>query len=320
VKRAAAALVLAAGLTGLLQVGREGGQSSAQAAVRQAAAKSAEADSSRFTISWQGPQLPDRSLLPTVEGTMNYLQHRGRVRYGDQFELIYDGEITYAKWPMPWRHDAAWLRYEAGSNEPDPLDLQDRATRNPIGLLAFLTGAGDDVHVVGSEFVRGVETKHYEGTLDLQKVVDQAAAAKHAELQDSLNFLFEGAPKTVPFGLWVDGEGVAHRLRIDQPGGATITIEYYDFGIPIEVTPPPAKEIVSNEEFFKEMMRHQGDSSCDNGDTGSGGSSSSGAGGPPHPGKAKSVVPTRPGRAPSSSPAGGSGNGSSATICVESTE
>ena len=319
-KRVAAALALAAGLTGLLLVGRDGGQSSAQAAVKQAAAKSAEAGSSRFTMSWQGPELPDQSLLPRVEGTMDYLHHRGSVLYGTQMQVIVDGEVTYAKWPMPWRHKDAWIRYEQGSEQPDPLDLQDRATRNPIGLLGFLTGAGDDFRTVGSESVRGAETTHYEGRLDLQKVVDQAPADKRAELQDSLNFLAEDGPKTVPFGLWVDVDGVAHRLRVDEQGGAGITIEYYDFGVSVQVTPPPAKEIVSAEELFKEIEHHQGDASCDNGNAGSGETSSLGTDAPAHKGEGKSAAPIPYGSPAGSQSLGTDGDRTEVVICVGRTE
>src|SRR6266508_1112129 len=134
---------------------------------------------------------------------------------------------------------------------------------NPISLLDLLTGASDNVREVGSEDVRSTATTHYEGTLDLQKVVDQAPQDKRAELQEWLNFMGEVEPTKVPFGLWIDGDGVAHRLRIDQEGDGSVTIEYYDFGVAVEVTPPPADEIMSSEEFQQELEAHAQDSSCD---------------------------------------------------------
>src|SRR5712691_3074916 len=88
----------------------------------------------------------------------------------------------------------------------------------------------------------------------------------------------EDLPTKVPFGLWVDGDGVAHRLRIDEQGGSSMTIEYYDFGLPVEITPPPADEIMSDEEFFNEVEQHAGDANCDNGDGDSNGSNDSASG------------------------------------------
>ena len=261
-KRVAAALAVAAGLTGLLLGARDGGQASAQAAVKRAAAKTVDAGSSRFRMTWQVPQLPQEFDLPTIEGTMDYVHHRGRIVYSRDNEMLFDGNVTYMKWPMPWRERAAWLRQDGYSDESDPLNLQDRATHNPIGLLGFLAGASNDVRVVGTEPVRGTSTTHYEGTLDLQKVVDQEPPDKRAELQNALDFIAEDEATTVPFGLWADGEGVAHRLRVDEQGAASVTIEYYDFGVPVEITPPPASEILSADEFFKEMEQHANDG-CD---------------------------------------------------------
>ncbi len=241
-KRVAAALAVAAGLTGLLLGARDGGQASAQAAVKRAAAKTVDAGSSRFRMTWQVPQLPQEFDLPTIEWTMDYVHHRGRIVYSRDNEMLFDGNVTYMKWPMPWRERAAW------------------------------SGASNDVRVVGTEPVRGTSTTHYEGTLDLQKVVDQEPPDKRAELQDALDFIAEDEATTVPFGLWADGEGVAHRLRVDEQGAASVTIEYYDFGVPVEITPPPASEILSADEFFKEMEQHANDG-CDE-DTDSTGASS----------------------------------------------
>jgi hypothetical protein len=110
--------------------------------------------------------------------------------------MLFDGKVTYLKWPMPWRHDAVWLRYEDEVSDVDPLDLRDRATRNPIGLLAFLTGASNDVREVGQDDVCGTRTTHYEGTLDLQTVVNQAPPDQRAELQEALSFIAEDEPTT----------------------------------------------------------------------------------------------------------------------------
>ena len=249
-----------------MAVARVGAPASAEAAVKQALARTVDARSSRFTLSWSGPELPSGDRFK-VEGLMDYASHRGRITYWQNDEVIVDGDVTYMQWPMPWRNDATWLRYDGG-NGADPLDLQERALSNPTGLLKFLTGAGNDVHEVGSEEIRGTRTIHYEGTVDLQKVVDQAPAGDQADLQVLLDFMREDEPTMVPFGLWVDGGGVAHRLRIDQGQGMSVLVEYYDFGLPVEITPPPPSKIISFEDFMKELEAHVGDSTCGNGEAG----------------------------------------------------
>jgi hypothetical protein len=221
-------------------------------------------------MSMEAPRLPEQVAPADVEGVMDYVHHRGRIVYSSDSEMLFDGKVTYLNWPMPWRQDAVWLRYEDEVSDVDPLDLSDRATRNPIRLLAFLTGASDDVREVGQDDVRGTRTTHYEGTLDLQTVVNQAPADQRAELQEALSFIAEDQPTMVPFGLWVDGAGVAHRLRIEGPVGMRMTIEYFDFGVPVELTPPPANAIMTTEELSKEIEKHAGDSSCETSDAGTG--------------------------------------------------
>lgn len=275
-KGAAAVLAIAIGVVVIL-VGNGGDAPSAQAAVKQALARTVDAGSSRFTIT--AMPLPDQFAYDyTFHGIMDYVHHRGRMTYGLDDEMILDGDVTYAKWPMPWRHDSAWLRMETDSQETDPLDLYERAITNPMGLLSFLTGASNDARTVGSEDVRGTRTKHYEGTLDLQKVVDQAPPDKRAELREWLDFIREDQPTIVPFGLWVDSDGITRRLRIDGSEGAgSVVIEYYDFGVPVEITPPPESEIMSMEQFVDEMQQRAADSDCDDGQPTSGEASSSDA-------------------------------------------
>lgn len=182
---------------------------------------------------------------------------------GGYSEQILDGDITYATWPVPWHDSVRWLRVESDSSDTDPFDLRERAMRNPTGLIELLA-ASDDVSDAGSEEVRGTPTTRIEGTLDLQKIVDDSPPDQRAELQDWLNFLAEDAPRAVPFQLWLDNDGVARRLRVDQEG-ATVTIEYYDFGLPVNVAPPPASEIISVQELMNEIQAHAGDSSCGSG-------------------------------------------------------
>jgi hypothetical protein len=317
VKRAAFFAVAAAVALVLLVV-HDDGKGSAQAAVSRAAARTVDAGSSRFTISVNVPQLLVQ-LAPgyEVEGLMDYVHHRGRISYWRDSELLLDGDVAYVKWPMPWRQDTPWLRYETDSSDADPLSLEARAMRNPNSLLDFLTGASSDVRDAGSEDVRGRPTTHYEGTLDLQKVVDEAPPDKRAELQDWLNFIAEDEATKVPFGLWVDNDGVARRLRIDEQGGASMTIEYYDFGVPVEITPPPASEIISDEEFAKEIEQHAGDSTCSGADVGSGDTSARGS-------NADTGSSADTSNWYSSGSSGDVGSGSSAgnggiEICIEST-
>jgi hypothetical protein len=222
-----------------------------------------DAGSSRFTLSFAIP--PDEAPFAgdyKIDGVMDYFRHRGQVSFGPKSELLIDGNMTYMQTALPWRHDPVWVSEDTSGQQSDPLDLQERAMSNPLSLLKFLTGVGSDLRNAGSEQVRGAETTHYEGTLNLQHVVENAPPQERAGLKDTLAFIGQFEPTTVPFGLWVDGDGIARRLRIDQKGGGSITIEYYDFGLPVSITPPLADATITFVELFKEAQDHQTDSNC----------------------------------------------------------
>jgi hypothetical protein len=259
VKRAALFAVIVVAVATALGT-RHGGNATARAAAAGAAARTLDAGSSRFTVRFEAAQ--PQNVGPTIfgEGVMDYARHRGRISYGRYSEQIFDGDIVYATWMAPWHPRGRWLRLDP--SDTDPFDLPERAMRNPAGLLKFLTAASEDVHDRGSETVRGTPTTRVQGTVDLQKVVDRSPPDQRAELQDWLDVLAEDAPTTVPFELWIDNSGVARRLRLDQEGGTTVTIEYYDFGVPVEIAAPPAREIMTAQELAAEIQAHAGDSSC----------------------------------------------------------
>jgi len=268
-----AVLVATIGLAIALS-GAGGDSSSAQASVRHALARTADAGSSRFTLTFAMPQgEPPLATDLKVDGVMDYVHHRGRISFGSTSDMLIDGDMTYMKTVLPWRHEAVWVSTDTSGQESDPFDLQGRAMTNPLTLLEFLTGVGSDIRDAGTEQVRETETTHYEGTLNLQNVVKSAPPQEQADLQDTLNFIGQYEPTSVPFGLWVDANGIARRLRIDQKGGSSITIEYYDFGLPVSITPLPPDAIITIEQLFKETSVHQTDSNCGGDQSSSGGPS-----------------------------------------------
>jgi hypothetical protein len=213
-------------------------------AVRAAMAHTVDAKTSRFTLSVSASAA---SALPSeydVGGVMDYVHHRGRITYGPSAEAILDGDVVYVRWRTERRQDSRWIRYSRDWLKPDPFSFQEHALHDPIGLLSFLSLASDDLKNRGTEDVRGTETTHYEGTLNLRKLSDDTGSA------------------SVPFGLWVDTNGVARRLRIDSSTGASAVIEYYDFGIPITITAPRANETISLDEFVREAKATGANSDC----------------------------------------------------------
>jgi hypothetical protein len=267
-KRLAFIVAVAVGATVLAAVVFASHGGSAQAAVRRAAAQTLEAGSSRFTItySYTGPGLFGSFAAASefaAHGAMDYRSHRGFIRYdglrGWDQQIVYDGDVTYMSLGAAagWMPKGKWLRAEGGQD--DPFDPQARALRDPAALLSFLRLTSSEVRDAGAETIGGVETTRYDGTLDFQRIVDQAPPAQRSDLQDELDFIREGMPSTtVGYSAWVDSSGTTRRLRIDEAESATLTVDFHDFGTPVEVDIPPADAILTDAEFEKLIESHVG--------------------------------------------------------------
>ena len=140
-----------------------------------------------------------------------------------------------------------------------------RACRSdPTRSLAFLNAADGEVERVGEEQVRDTATTHYRFTVDVERaagaVDEEQAAFLRAELLD------RGVTR-LPAEVWLDDEGrlrrLLYRLELAQPvlgGSATdtgtveTTVEYFDFGVPVDVQAPPADEVTD----FSALLEAEG--------------------------------------------------------------
>ncbi|MBA3376427.1 MAG: hypothetical protein H0U00_11565 [Actinobacteria bacterium] len=95
---------------------------------------------------------------------------------------------------------------------------------SPERLLKLLRSASQDTQRVG-EVARDVSAVHY------RLIVDRKAA----ELGD-------GPGTTAPVDVWIDEGGLIRRIAIDDPGNS-VTIEFFDFGVKVEIEPPSADEV-----------------------------------------------------------------------------
>jgi hypothetical protein len=255
-RRVALVGALAVAIVAVAAVLTRGHDSSAAAAVAKAAQKTFDSGSSRFSITMA---MDPRSSLRDFreEGVMDYRRHRGRVTYLAG-ETIYDGDVIYTKWPglTEWMPKAKpWLR--ATGPDRDPLDPGFRALRDPASLLEFLRAVSSGVHKAGDETIDGVATTRYEGTLDLEKVVESAPADERDDLRDVVDLWKEEGTTTIPFVVWVDENGIARRLhyeeRLDDRSMST-TMDFFEFGVPVVLDLPPPDQVMTIDEFLALMQ------------------------------------------------------------------
>ena len=167
-----------------------------------------------------------------------------RAAYLKMPETLFGGLLGSGKWfKMPNLGDANSAVPGLGQSDPSQ-------------FLAYLETVSAGVTKVGTETIRGVDTTHYTASLDPAKAGSRADVPP--SLRDDLSKILQknGVPFTIPADVWVDSDGLARRIqlkldlgRMAGTGGGsdlpvmTISIDLYDFGVPVHVEAPPADQV-----------------------------------------------------------------------------
>jgi hypothetical protein len=118
---------------------------------------------------------------------------------------------------------------------------------NPGDMLKALGSVGDS-REVGHETIRGTDTTHYHAEIDVQKAVEQYGADKRFE-----QMLESTGVSTMPVDVWIDGSGrVARQSTKFSSTQFTMdfTVDYTQFGVPVDVTPPPDDQVMDAGAFL----------------------------------------------------------------------
>jgi hypothetical protein len=134
-----------------------------------------------------------------------------------------------------------------------PLD----GSADPADLLASLTAAASSVTKLGPSVIRGVPVTGFALKIDPAKAGATVPGADRAAVVAFLKSL--GAAE-IPVDVWVDGQNLVRResLSLAMPGGSgapagtklTWTIDFYDFGVPVRVSAPPASQVATKGSQF----------------------------------------------------------------------
>ena len=258
-------VALAVGLTAC------GGDALALDPVASAATKTVESGSSRVehTIA---AKAAGQSIDMTGSGLFDYRRPRGAVTYRMQLpgvgnvnvEMRMVGTKLFLRLPQevvgpalpnakPWFGldlDKSLQRAGLGS-------LGFTQQQDPAQTLQYLRAASSGVKESGSATVRGVETTRYVGRLDFRKALDAGlerlelpAAERQRARQGMQRMLGQLGTNGVPFEVFVDADGLLRRLTMDvsmkamgQPLSTKVSMDYFDFGVDVDVQAPPARDV-----------------------------------------------------------------------------
>ena len=111
--------------------------------------------------------------------------------------------------------------------------------------------------------MRGVETTHYKGVIDLDKAAQLAPEDTRDQVQESIDQLKEQSGLSeLPVEVWIDGDGLPARVQYafagslvapDTEGSQDVStifaMELFDWGTEVTIQPPPAGEVTDISEL-----------------------------------------------------------------------
>lgn len=178
----------------------------------------------------------------------------------DRTEVLFDGDVVFLRLgaALPGLGPRPWVRIDLAALAPGQGDgieaLRQLRANDPRAVINELRGVTEDARTVGKEVVRGTATTRYQATVDLDKAASASPTAVRDDLIEVARQL--GTPR-LAVEAWLDADGRIRRLRytvdlaeLDEEapakgaGAGTVvaTLELFDFGAEVDVSPPAAEE------------------------------------------------------------------------------
>ena len=200
-------------------------------------------------------------LFDQMGGTPEERAQFEQVFAGGQFEMVAAGTTLYMRMPFfaqMFGSDKEWISMDltamGGQGASAIPGLGSAGSGNPTAMLESLRGVSDDIEEVGTEDVRGVETTHLRGTLDMEKAMEEVPEAQREQVEQALSQF--GGAADIPYDVFVDDEGLVRRFTMDMSGildaaggaeaagaAGAITMDFFDFGAAVEIVVPPVADV-----------------------------------------------------------------------------
>jgi hypothetical protein len=244
----ATALLLLFGVVGLLTVDDDAGGTQLTAAAAATTAKG----TARMAMSMSFDTGGGPSTL-TGEGVVDMGAERARMTFTSPLfpgpmEILADGTTVYLSTALPQ------LKAQAGGKPWLALDASASAVgggafgggTDPLQSLRLLQdkGLARSVRENGTQDVRGVATTRYLAQLDVAEMMKTSGSAQARNLAE----LTRDADGEME--VWVDADDVVRRAVFRMTFGvggqsisSTVTTELFDFGVPVDVAPPPPDQV-----------------------------------------------------------------------------
>lgn len=125
-----------------------------------------------------------------------------------------------------------WVR---GADEESPPSLT-------MAELAAVMSEADDIERVRETTIRGRKAQHYRGTMSYGELEEHTEPAVAERLEQRFG------DAEVAVEAWIGGDGRLIRMKT-RYGQASMTMDALEYGVPVDVEPPPASQTISQAEF-----------------------------------------------------------------------
>ena len=215
-------------------------------ALKTAAATTAQAESMRFTVD-QRIDFGGRQITLHADGVSSADGNQAQVTLtspltGDVEVRVIDGVVYVKVGDGPIGNllhtDKPWIRFDPGASEFGGLiDPTEGAT--PQAGLELLQSVSGDVETIGDDTVAGRHAVHYRASIDPAKVASLPG--------------LDNEHGSVPVDVWIDDQDRVVKVEttvapgmLGLPGlggSLSMTMEVTEFGVPVNVTPPPDDQV-----------------------------------------------------------------------------
>jgi hypothetical protein len=151
---------------------------------------------------------------------------------------VVDGAF-YMKMPVMLASPKPWIKIDIPGGVP-----QVGAARSAADYLEVLRGAGD-VREVGREEINGEPATHYAVVVDVTRALDQLPESQREELARTFGTVPDLGD--LPMDVWLSDDGLPVRTEMVSPAGpvrTTTRVDLSDFGVDVDIQPPPADQVV----------------------------------------------------------------------------
>ncbi|MFH8468859.1 hypothetical protein [Streptomyces sp. NPDC017991] len=200
-----------------------------------------------LTITYTGGTMADQMRqLGTTSMEARYLPDAYYAKMGDKFAEQSGGK----HWIKYDYDDLAELAGGSGAYMKD--QMQNTTPNQSVKLLL----ASGDVEKVGEEKVRGEDTTHYSGTVDVADLAGRSSSLSARQLADLKSQLEQAGVTTETIDIWVNDKDLlvkkAEKGEL-ATGSMSSTAYYSDYGVEVAAEEPAAGDTAD----FKDLMRSQ---------------------------------------------------------------